>query len=381
MKVVVTLACVLGLALFVVCSATFTPATGGPSDAEQTTEVMRNALRGRRWIEFKEGERAWLTEKQIQQLINAKAHFMDVTDHPDLRPIDGLTSSTLPDVLIPRHPESIDKLLKELSAEQIGQTITDLSQLYTRFYTSTTGVEGAKLLHSKYSEFARNQSHISVHFFEHTWPQPSVIARIEGTGENAHELVILGGHEDSVGFSTTGRSPGADDDASGSSSVLEVFRVLASNGFRGSRSIEFHAYAAEEVGLLGSQAIASTYQKEGKVVAGMMQLDMVGYVNNNDPVFGIVTDYVNESLTQFVRELAQEYTHLPVKNTKCGYGCSDHASWTKAGYPSAFPFETEFSNINPNIHSPQDTLDKISTEHAREFAKVALAFLVELSTQ
>jgi hypothetical protein len=121
--------------------------------------------------------------------------------------------------------ESIDKLLKELSAEQIGQTITDLSQLYTRFYTSTTGVEGsriaahehapphthtptrtpharthfshhrtvnlvltgrgtagAKLLHSKYSEFARNQSHISVHFFEHTWPQPSVIARIEGTG-------------------------------------------------------------------------------------------------------------------------------------------------------------------------------------------------------
>jgi leucyl aminopeptidase len=60
---------------------------------------------------------------------------------------------------------------------------------------------------------------------------------------------------------------------------------------------------------------------------------------------------------------------------------SDHASWTKAGYPSEFPFETEFSNINPNIHSPQDTLDKISTEHAREFAKVALAFLVELSTQ
>jgi len=103
MKVVVTL-CVLGLALFVVCSATFAPATGGPSDAEQLTEVMRNALRGRRWIEFREGERAWLTEAQILQLITEKAHFMDVTDHPDLRPINGLTSATLPDVLIPRHP-------------------------------------------------------------------------------------------------------------------------------------------------------------------------------------------------------------------------------------------------------------------------------------
>jgi hypothetical protein len=41
---------------------------------------------------------------------------------------------------------------------------------------------GAKLLHHKYSEIAANRSYISVRFFEHTWPQPSVIARIEGTG-------------------------------------------------------------------------------------------------------------------------------------------------------------------------------------------------------
>jgi leucyl aminopeptidase len=61
--------------------------------------------------------------------------------------------------------------------------------------------------------------------------------------------------------------------------------------------------------------------------------------------------------------------------------CSDHASWTKAGYPSTFPFETAFNQDNPSIHSPADTLDKISPEHAREFAKVALAFAVELSTQ
>ncbi|ELR19067.1 peptidase, M20/M25/M40 superfamily protein [Acanthamoeba castellanii str. Neff] len=308
----------------------------------------------RRWIELDEGVRVWRTEEQIQRLINDKIHFMD---------------------------EDIDALLKELSAEEIAKTITNLSQLYTRYYTSTTGVEGAKLLHSWYSEFGRNQSHVSVRFFDHTWAQPSVIARIEGTGENADELVIIGGHEDSVGYSSTGRAPGADDDASGSSSVLEVFRVLAKNGFRGSRSIEFHAYAAEEVGLRGSQAIASTYQKEGKVVAGMMQLDMVGYVAKGNPVYAIVTDYVSAPLTQFVRDLAKEYSSLPVVDTRCGYACSDHASWTKAGYPSTFPFETAFNQDNPSIHSPADTLDKISPEHAREFAKVALAFAVELSTQ
>jgi hypothetical protein len=135
MKVVVTLACVLGLALFVVCSATFAPATGGPSDAEQTTEVMRNALRGRRWIEFREGERAWLTEAQIQQLITEKAHFMDVTDHPNLRPINGLTSATLPGVLIPRHPVLRPRLI-------IGPFNVFL--LYYYYYDGLTNFDGCR---------------------------------------------------------------------------------------------------------------------------------------------------------------------------------------------------------------------------------------------
>jgi hypothetical protein len=49
---------------------------------------------------------------------------------------------------------------------------------------------------------------------------------------------------------------------------------------------------------------------------------MVGYVKNNEPVFGLVTDYVSEPLTHFVRELAGRYTAaLPVKDTECGYAC------------------------------------------------------------
>jgi leucyl aminopeptidase len=141
---------------------------------------------------------------------------------------------------------------------------------------------------------------------------------------------------------------------------------------------------------------------------------MVGYVAKGNPLYAIVTDYVSAPLTQFVRDLAKEYSSLPVVDTRCGYACryprttqhrtlhgvcfvtfkphavggprrnhscSDHASWTKAGYPSTFPFETAFNQDNPSIHSPADTLDKISPEHALEFAKVALAFAVELSTQ
>lgn len=217
--------------------------------------------------------------------------------------------------------------------------------------------------------------------FEHSWAQPSVIARIEGTGDNADELIILGGHEDSISLSGS-RAPGADDDASGSASVLEVFRVLVGNGFRGSRSIEFHAYAAEEVGLRGSQDIAALYQTERRTVAAMLQLDMVGYINPNDgPVFAVIHDFVNPELTKFLGELAHKHTDLPVVASRCGYGCSDHASWTRAGYPSAFPFEASFGQANPFIHTAQDTLSHISLEHASKFARVALAFVTELANQ
>ena len=48
---------------------------------------------------------------------------------------------------------------------------------------------------------------------------------------------------------------------------------------------------------------------------------MVGYVAKGNPVYAIVTDYVSAPLTQFVRDLAKEYSSLPVVDTRCGYAC------------------------------------------------------------
>jgi len=173
--------------------------------------------------------------------------------------------------------------------------------------------------------------------------------------------------------------PGADDDASGSSTVLEVFRVLCANGFAPDRTVEFHTYAAEEVGLWGSQAIASAYQKQGIPVYAMMQLDMTMYVGSTKPTFGIITDYVSTELTSFLMKLVPAYSNLGYSTSKCGYGCSDHASWTKAGYASCFPFEGLFANSDPYIHTKSDLIKSLSVDHGMEFAKVATGFIIELS--
>lgn len=69
-----------------------------------------------------------------------------------------------------------------------------------------------------------------------------------------------------------GRSPGADDDGSGTVTILEIFRALVNTGFRPQRPVEFHWYSAEEAGLLGSQAIAQNYEKKGVDVLAMIQV-------------------------------------------------------------------------------------------------------------
>lgn len=102
------------------------------------------------------------------------------------------------------------------------------------------------------------------------------IARFEGTDESlANQPAIVGAHQDSVnGWNPLwGRSPGADDDGSGTVTTLEVFRSLVGTGFRPTRPVEFHWYSAEEAGLLGSQDVAESYEKKGVEVIAMIQVN------------------------------------------------------------------------------------------------------------
>jgi len=79
--------------------------------------------------------------------------------------------------------------------------------------------------------------------------------------------------------------------------------------------------------------------------------------------------------------LVDLYLDIPYVETKCGYACSDHASWRKAGYPSSFTIESAFENSNHYIHSTSDRIDisdEFSFSHMLEFSKLAVAFAVEL---
>jgi len=256
-----------------------------------------------------------------------------------------------------------------------------------RYYRSKYGSQSSEWLFEQVSNVVKGAKRfdaaISVRQFAHKWSQKSIIARFEGTDpDKDNEVVIVGAHQDSVNMwmPNFGRAPGADDDGSGTVTILEAFRVLVEGNFRPVRPVEFHWYSAEEGGLLGSQAIALEYEKEGRDVIGMLQNDMTGYVGSKyRESFGIVVDFVDPNLTAFVKTLITAYADIPSLDTKCGYACSDHASWAKAGFPSAFAIEGSFDDSNPYIHSVNDVIDHLSFEHMLEFSKLSVSLAVELS--
>jgi leucyl aminopeptidase len=130
------------------------------------------------------------------------------------------------------HRQTSLDLFESIDVASIRSTIASMSAYQNRYYTSEWGVESVQWLASEYQGVidASGRSDANVTLFEHSaWAQPSIVATINGVSD---EILVFGGHIDSTAPGMpTGRAPGADDDASGSAVVLEMFRILVSSGF------------------------------------------------------------------------------------------------------------------------------------------------------
>jgi leucyl aminopeptidase len=294
--------------------------------------------------------------------------------------LSRIHSKTAPKALYDINQQTLVKsLLPEIKQENILATIKHLSSYKNRYYQTASGVEAAKWIAQNLKEIAKNRSDISVDLFTHRkWKQPSVIATIKG---ESPEVIVIGGHLDSISgyFGGDTKAPGADDNASGIATWTEVFRVLVKSDYKPKKTLQFMGYAGEEKGLLGSQEIAAFYRKNKTNVLGVVQLDMTNFKGAEKDIY-LMTDFTNAAQNNFIGALIDTYVKVPWGLDKCGYGCSDHASWHKEGYPASMPFESSFSGMNHAIHTPNDTL-KLSGDnasHAMKFAKMSLAFAVEM---
>ena len=273
-------------------------------------------------------------------------------------------------------------MIDQASPVNISTTITQLSAFQNRYFKGEFGKKSAAFIKETWTNLVKNRSDATVEYFQHAkWDQPSIVLTIKGQSD---ETIILGGHQDSInGFygGASSRAPGADDNASGISTITEVIRVLTNSSYRPQKTLKFMAYAAEEVGLLGSKEIAANYKAKNANIIGVMQLDMTNFKGSETLDIVMMRDFTNDEQNKFIGSIIDHYVPgIKWGYDKCGYACSDHASWTTQGYPASMPFEATMDSMNHKIHTANDTLSvsNNNASHALKFAKMALAYMVEL---
>jgi leucyl aminopeptidase len=289
----------------------------------------------------------------------------------------------------PAYKDTIAPMLKKLEKDNMRKHLETFTSFHTRYYKSQYGAQSSAWLLGQVDKTLSDAGAVkaSVKAFPHPWGQSSIIATIPGKSNNT---VVIGAHQDSINLFLPSilAAPGADDDGSGTVTILEALRVLLMSkdvlDGKADNTVEFHWYSAEEGGLLGSQAIFQSYEKEGREVKAMLQQDMTGYVQKTidagEPEsVGVITDFVDPGLTEFIKEIITVYCDIPYILTKCGYACSDHASASKAGYPSAFVIESDFKYSDNKIHTTEDKIEYLSFDHMLQHAKLTLALAYELA--
>ena len=338
-------------------------------------------------IELAPGEQKWVTDEDKWALRREGTNFFDITDAPEASVSLATEKAKVTFPEKTAHNDSVSPLLKELDKKHMIKHLETFTGFHTRYYKSDYGRQSSEWLLGQVNDTLTEAGVGIVRHFEHSWGQNSIIATLPGKSE---KTVVIGAHQDSINLFLPSllAAPGADDDGSGTVTILEALRVLLMDEDilhgKAENTVEFHWYSAEEGGLLGSQAIFQAYEREGRDVKAMLQQDMTGYTHatleaGEPESVGVITDYVDPGLTSFIKEVVSTYCTIPYIETKCGYACSDHASASKAGYPSAFVIESDFKYSDKKIHTTDDKMEYLDFNHMLQHARLTLGLAYELA--
>jgi hypothetical protein len=205
----------------------------------------------------------------------------------------------------------------------------------------------------------------------------NVIGTIEGSGPLAKETIVIGAHYDHLGYGNHSSlakglkeptiHPGADDNGSGTTSVIELARRFGAKGKREGRRMVFMTFSGEESGLIGS----ANYVKKPIFplgdTAAMINLDMVGRLRPDPKTKKDKLDVYGtgsaKGFDELIDKLNEKYSFQFVKHPS-GMGPSDQQSF----YLKQVPVFFFYTGNHPDYHRPGDTADKINVTGMRKVA-------------
>lgn len=292
-------------------------------------------------------------------LITMQAAISQVVYNPKVDSTLNLVSST-----------SITRFDRELS----GDTVTIVGgvprTIYSRKYNSVMNPIAAQYIYEKFLSYG-----LSTRYQYNNATNINVIAKKTGT-KYPNKQIIICAHYDDYCNTPPDTVPGADDNASGVSCVLEAARLTA--GFNSEYTLLYIAFDEEEEGLYGSKAYSDSAFAHGDSIIAVFNLDMISYDGNNDGKFII---YVNPNSANLADDfksanLLYNIGLNPIKTVNANHSSSDHWYFWQRGYKAFLGIEDDF---NPYYHTNNDRFFAVNVPYFTKVVKNTLAMFMSWS--
>jgi hypothetical protein len=284
----------------------------------------------------------------------------------------------------------INKYLADVNADSLRAHVQWLEDMPSRFAFSGTQRDVAVSIQRKFVEIGYPNAKLDSFFVTKTWRgsvyntwQYNVVAALNGQ-VSTDSVLIIGAHYDSIlsgDDPLTIKAPGANDNASGVAGVIELSRIIKKNQIVPVASIEFIAFACEELGLDGSKDYSDKAVASNKKIKKMINLDMIAYeTDENQENWKVnLISYTNSgTLFTEAQELTERYTILGHINNNTYQNYSDSYRFSQNGYPALFLMG---SATDVNYHTVNDITANCNFEYSREIVKLSGAMLLSQNVQ
>ena len=219
----------------------------------------------------------------------------------------------------------------------------------------------------------------------------NVLGFIEGSDpELKNEIIVITAHYDHIGIIDGLIHNGADDNATGTSAILEVaaaFQLAKKSGYNFKRSILCFPNSAEEKGLLGSYYYVENPEFPLENTIACLNVDMIGrmdqfHPNDSNYIYLIGSDKLSTDLHNISEFSNKNYVNMDIDYTFNNpndpnrfYYRSDHYNFAKKNIPSIF----YFSGVHEDYHKHTDTMEKLIYEKVEKTAKLIFYTAWELA--
>jgi hypothetical protein len=174
------------------------------------------------------------------------------------------------------------------------------------------------------------------------------------------EIIVLGGHYDSISGNTALRAPGAEDNGTGTAAVMHLAEIFAP--YRTERTIHFVCFSGEEQGLWGSEYYVTQLAANGWNVTNSMIMDMISAWQSNFAVI-IEGEHAWEPLMSLFQGNLTQWSGIGYRKDYASWG-SDHVPFQQAGIPCFLAIDMDYGSY-PWYHDIDDKWSSQCVEQGR----------------